>query len=225
MSGTITAIRIQKKNPKRANLYLDGKFVLGLAVDVVQDFGLHRGQALSDADLEALRQAEQKQRALGDALRLLSYRPRSVAEVQKRLRDRGYTPDQIEAVVSRLRAAGMLDDSAFAQAWVENRQLGSPRGRQGLAAELRQKGVAPEVIAGVLDEAVEEEDEAAQALELARGRARALAGLERPAFFRRLQSFLARRGFAADVVLQVVRQVWAEVDVEQVMPRFVEPME
>ena len=211
MAGIITAIRIQNKNPKRANLYLDGKFVLGLAVDVVQDFCLHRGQELSDADLEALRQGEQKQRAMGDALRLLNYRLRSVAEVRKRLQERGYTPDQVEAVLSRLQAAGMLDDGAFARAWVENRQLGSPRGRQGLAAELRQKGVAPEVIAAVLDEAVEEESEAGQALELARGRAHALRGLDRPAFFRRLQSFLARRGFSAEVVFQVARQVWEEV--------------
>jgi len=64
MAGIVTAIRIQKKNPKRANLYLDGKFVLGLAVDVVQDFGLQPGQELSDAELEALRQGEQKQRAM-----------------------------------------------------------------------------------------------------------------------------------------------------------------
>jgi SOS response regulatory protein OraA/RecX len=66
------------------------------------------------------------------------------------------------------------------------------------------------VITEVLDETEGERDESAQALELARGRARALAGLERAVFFRRLQGFLARRGFASDVVFQVVRQVWEE---------------
>jgi len=210
MAGTITAIRVQKKNPRRANLYVDGQFVLGLSIDTVQDWGLRREMPLSDADLEALRRAEQQQRAYGDALRLLNYRPRSTAEVRQRLRERGYDAEQIEAVVARLLGAGLLDDRAFARLWVENRLLNSPRGRQGLAAELRQKGVAPEVIAGVLDEAAEEQDEAAQALELARGRARALAGLDRAAFFRRLQSFLARRGFSADIVLHVARQMWAE---------------
>lgn len=210
MAGTITAIRIQKKNPRRANLYVDGQFVLGLSIDTVQDWGLRREMPLSDADLEALRRAEQQQRAYSDALRLLNYRPRSTAEVRQRLRGRGYDAEQIEAVVARLLGAGLLDDRAFARLWVENRLLNSPRGRQGLAAELRQKGVAPEVIAGVLDEAAEEQDEAAQALELARGRDRALAGLDRAAFFRRLQSFLARRGFSADIVLQVARQMWAE---------------
>lgn len=209
MAGTITAVRVQKKNPRRANLYLDGEFVLGLSVDVVQDWGLRRGMPLSDADLEALRRAEQQQRAYGDALRLLNYRPRSAAEVRGRLGRRGYDPEQVEAVVSRLQEQGLLEDRAFARLWVENRRLSSPRGRQRLAAELRQKGLAAEVIADVLAEAADE-DEAAQALELARGRARALSGLERPAFLRRLQGFLSRRGFSSEVVLQVARQVWEE---------------
>jgi len=210
MAGTITAIRVQKKNPKRANLYLDDKFALGLSINTVQDWGLRRGMTLSDADLEALRRDERKQRAYTDALRLLNYRPRSVAEVRRRLRKRDYEEEQIEAVLSRLQEVGLLDDRAFARLWVENRRLNSPRGRRGLAAELRKKGVSSQVINEVLDETEGEWDEAAQALELARGRARALAGLERRVFFRRLQGFLARRGFASDIVFQVVRQVWEE---------------
>ncbi len=209
MGGTITTIRIQKKNPRRASLYLDGKFALGLAVEVVQDWGLRRGQVLSDAQLEALRRAEQEHRALQDALRLLNERPRSTAEVRERLIRRGYEAAQAEAVLSRLTALGLLDDRAFARVWVENRQTFRPRGRSALAAELRQKGLPPEVIAEALAEATEE-DESAQALALARERARALRGLDRPAFFRRLQGYLARRGFPAEAVRRVVRQVWAE---------------
>lgn len=210
MAGTVTAIRVQKKNPRRANLYLDGEFALGLAVEVVQDFGLHRGQVLSAADLEALQAAEKRHQAYREALRLLSYRPRSVYEVRTRLAGRGYDAALVEATIARLQELGLLDDRAFARAWVESRESTRPRGRQALAAELRQKGVSAEVIAGVLDEVLTE-DESALALEMARERARSLRGLERPAFFRRLQGFLVRRGFSADVVLQVVRQVWEEV--------------
>ncbi len=209
MAGTITAVRVQKKDPRRASLYLDGEFVLGLSIDIVQDWGLRRGMCLSDADLQALRRAEQMQRAYGAALRLLNYRARSVAEVRRRLVRRGYDPEQVEAVVSRLQQQGLLEDRAFARLWVENRRLNSPRGRQRLAAELRQKGLAADIIAGALEE-VPEDDEAAQALTLARGRARALSGVERPAFLRRLQGFLSRRGFSSEVVRQVVRRVWEE---------------
>ncbi len=209
MGGTITAIRIQKKNPRRANLYLDGKFALGLAVEVVQDWGLRRGQVLDDAELEALRRAEGEHRALRDALRLLNERPRSTAEVRDRLMRRGYEEGQVQAVLSRLTELGLLDDRAFARAWVENRRAFRPRGRPALEAELRKKGLAPETIAEALANSTPEE-EAVQALLLARRRAPALRGLDRPAFFRRLQAFLARRGFSAAVVRQVAQQVWEE---------------
>lgn len=209
MGGTITAIRIQKKNPRRASLYLDGKFALGLAIEVVQDWGLRRGQVLGDAELEALRRAEGEHRALRDALRLLNERLRSTAEVRERLMRRGYEEEQVERVLSRLTELGLLDDRAFARAWVENRQAFRPRGRPALAAELRKKGLSPEVIAEALASSSPEE-EAAQALELARRRAPALRGLDRPAFLRRLQSFLARRGFSAEVVRRVAYQVWEE---------------
>ena len=214
MSGTITAIRVQKKNPRRASIYLDGSFALGLGIEVVQDAGLRRGQALSDADLEALRLAEAQQRAYQAVLRLLNYRPRSTAEVRSHLLRRGYEEAQVTAAVARFQELGLLDDRAFARTWVQDRQDLRPRGRQGLAAELRRKGLAPEVIAEALDEAVDEESEAAQALALARTRARALAGVERSVFFRRLHGFLARRGFAAEVVARTVRQVWGEVSGE-----------
>ena len=210
MSGTITAIRVQRKNPRRASLYLDGRFLMGLSIEVVQDLGLRRGQLLDDAEMEALRRAEAQRRAYQDALRLLSYRPRSCAEVRIYLAGQEYDQAQVEATVARLQELGLLDDRAFARTWVENRRALRPRGRQALSAELRQKGVAAEVIAEVLDESRSGEDEVGVALELARARARALQGLPRPVFFRRLQGFLARRGFPHEVIREVVDRAWVE---------------
>ncbi len=212
MAGVVTAIRVQKKNPRRASLYLDGQFAFGLSIEVVQDWGLRRGQHLSNADLEGLRQAERQRRAYQDALRLLSYRPRSIAETRQRLLRKGYEEGQVEAAIARLVELGLLDDHAFARAWVENRQVFRPRGQYALASELRQKGISSQVIAEVLDEMLQGADEAAQALALARERAGSLSGLEQPVFARRLQGFLARRGYSAEVVRQVVRQVWEETE-------------
>lgn len=215
MSAKITSIRVQKKNPRRANLYLDGHFALGLSIEVVADFGLRQGQALSEQELEALREAEGRHRAYEDALRLLSYRARSTAELRQRLTRKGYEQGQVEQVLTRLREQRFLDDRAFARAWVEDRLALNPRGRYGLASELRGKGLARDLIQEVLDELLTEEGEAARALALARGRVTSLAGLERPVFFRRLRGFLGRRGFPADVVREVVRQVWEETEGEE----------
>ena len=110
MSATITSIRVQKKNPRRANLYLDGHFALGLSIEVVADFGLRQGQALSEQELEALREAEGRHRAYEDALRLLSHRARSRAELRQRLARKGYEQGQVERVLTRLQEQRFLDD-------------------------------------------------------------------------------------------------------------------
>lgn len=89
---------------------------------------------------------------LDAAARFLEARPRSVAEVRRRLVDAGYRPDLVDGAVERLLDLGMLDDAAFATAWVESRDRARPRGARALRDELRRKGIAPEVVEGALAE-------------------------------------------------------------------------
>ncbi len=89
---------------------------------------------------------------LDAAARFLEVRPRSRAEVRRRLGEAGYRADLVEEAIARLAALGYLDDEAFARAWVESRDRARPRGERALWAELRRKGVADDVIAEVLGE-------------------------------------------------------------------------
>jgi len=75
------------------------------------------------------------------AARFLEVRPRSIVEVRRRLRDAGYRADLVEGAIDRLADLGMLDDEAFARAWVESRDRARPRGARALRDELRRKGV------------------------------------------------------------------------------------
>jgi regulatory protein len=84
------------------------------------------------------------------AARFLEVRPRSVAEVRRRLGDAGYRPDLVEGAIERLLALGYLDDAAFARAWVESRDRARPRGARSLRDELRHKGVAAEATEAAL---------------------------------------------------------------------------
>jgi len=85
-------------------------------------------------------------------LRFLEARSRSVAEVRRRLSSAGYRPDLISDAIERLLELGMLDDEAFARAWVASRDRARPRGEIALRRELGLKGVAREVVGRVLDE-------------------------------------------------------------------------
>ena len=115
-----------------------------------------------------------REKLTAKALKLLSYRARSVAEIRSRLEK--ITPDQslIDGVVNRLKGDGLLDDVSFARWWVKQRQSHRPRGNFGLTVELKKKGISEEIIDQVLPDAAEEK---ALAKKFISSRVRRLRGL------------------------------------------------
>jgi regulatory protein len=201
MAGTITALRYQKRNKNRVNVYLDDQFAFGLAA--IEAVRLRVGQALSDDDIARLRRQDDVERAHERALNFLSYRPRSEAEVRRNLRKKDVTDEAIEAVIERLTRVGMLDDREFARYWVENRLQFNPRGARALGHELREKGVPVSII----DDTLAGFDGEPAARKAAEAGARRLAHLEPTAFRRRLGAYLARRGFSYAVISPLVEEM------------------
>lgn len=204
LAGTITALRTQAKNKRRVNVYLDGAFALALP-DIVAAT-LRVEQSLSGEQVADLQQRNAAQRAYDRALRFLSYRPRSVAEVSRYLAGKQVSDDLIAQTIDRLRQAGLLDDRAFARFWVENRESFRPRGKIALRYELRRKGVGEEAI----DAAIQDVDESEGAYRVARTRALRLTRVDRETFRRRLGGYLSRRGFSYSVVRETVERLWQE---------------
>ena len=207
MEGKITALTFQKRNPERVNVYLDGRFAFGLAA--IEAARLRVGQFLSAQEVVELQGRDTEERAYERALNLLSYRPRSIAELSRRLRQAGFPPSAIEAALARLERVGLVDDRSFARYWVENREAFRPRGHRMLRWELQQKGVADQII----DEVLAPLDEAATASRLARKRASRLRHLDEVTFRRRLSAYLARRGFPYSIIADLVQEVWEEFPV------------
>jgi regulatory protein len=205
MVQRITAIEPQQKNPQRVNIYLDGEFAFGLAVVVAA--WLRVGQELGEDKIASLKTQDDREITYQKALHFLSYRPRSSAEVRQNLSKRGISDSLIEETLDRLQTAGLIDDEAFARAWVENRNTFRPRGKPALRMELRRKGLSDEIVQSVLDTQV---NEAVLAITTARKYARRLAGLEWPEFRQKLSGFLARRGFSYTTLAPVVSEVWKE---------------
>ncbi len=205
MAGTITALKAQKKNRDRVSVYLDGRFAFGLPAIVA--VRLKPGLFLSDAEIQALQEQGWAEDAYNQALDYLAYRPRSRAEMIAYLHRRGLADAQIEEVVGRLERAGLLDDQAFAQFWVENRERFRPRGARALRYELQKKGVSHQII----EQALEPVDLWASAYRSASKKAPQLAHLERPLFIRKLVEYLARRGFDYDMAQEVAEHCWTEL--------------
>lgn len=202
MTGKITVLKVQQRNPNRVNVYLDGDFAFGLARIVAA--WLSVGQELSEDKIRELRAMDEIEVATTRALRFLSVRPRSEQEIRTKLKTKDVAEPVQDEVIQRLRTAGLLDDERFAELWVENRSEFRPRGGRALRMELRQKGIAETVIETTLAEL----DEETLALQAALKQARRYAGLEFEDFRKKLYGFLARRGFPYDIIQTVVPQVW-----------------
>ncbi len=146
------------------------------------------------------------QHCLDAAVRYLGYRPRGEAELRKRLTQRGFTRDVQDAVIEKLRAQGLVDDTAFAQFWKDNRETFRPRSRRLTRLELRRKGVAAEIV----DQVVGTIDDEAAAYRAALARARRLSRTDALAFRRKLGGYLQRRGFSTGVIKGTLERVWKE---------------
>lgn len=205
-SRTITALVVQKRNPQRVNVYLDGEFAFGLAR--ITAAWLSVGQELNTTKIAELQAQDAEEVALQRAIRLLNYRPRSEAEVRRNLEGHAIPDEIITAVLERLKTNGLIDDQQFARQWVENRTVFRPRGRRALAYELRARGLSPAVIDQTLAETGS--DENALAYEAALRYARKLRPLEWLEFHRKLAGFLARRGFDYDAAGAAIQRVWQE---------------
>lgn len=208
MAGTITGLRYQKRTDERVNVYLDGQYAFALpALDAAR---LKVGQHLSDAEIAQLQTTDAAAKAYDRAVRYLSYRPRSTAEVRRTLEGAEFAPEAIEAALVRLAGQGYLDDAAFATYWVENRQRFRPKGEQALRQELRRAGVDKEIIDESLD-GLDSSEAAYAAAQPRANRLTVLAAEDPAAFKRKLSEFLLRRGFTYDVVRDVVARLLREI--------------
>jgi regulatory protein len=205
---TITAIKTQnrRRGSERAGIYLDGSFAFSMERDMVVKRGLWLEQTLSDSEVKELALVEVSGRCYNAATRLLSYRPRSEAELRTRLSQR-FDREIIEGVILKLRERQMIDDTAFALYWIEEREYFSPRGKRLLKVELARKGIDSEVIDEVLDGI----DDNEYAYRAARKKGQSLIKEDYETFRRKMGSFLLRRGFSYETVSSTSERLWQEL--------------
>ena len=201
----ITRLAVQKKNPKRVNVYLDGDFAFGLYRDTAA--WLETGQTLSDEKIKELLEKDQQAEVYQKALDFIAYRPRTAQETRRKLQQAGYEAFLIDNTIAALSDNGLLNDEYYAQQWVEERMRLKPRSKRVLIYELRQKGIPDDVI----QSAVEEVDDFRSAYEAAEGRLSRYEGLSKFEFRNKLGSFLAGKGYSYEVIAEVTQELWKEI--------------
>jgi regulatory protein len=146
-------------------------------------------------------------------LRALTGAAKTRRQLADLLARRGIPEEAAVAVLDRLTEVGLIDDAAFARAWVDSRQPGRGLARRALRAELHARGVAAEVAAEAVA-LVDEEDERSAAQDLVRRRLASMRRLDRATATRRLMGVLARKGYSGGLAAAVVRDALDQRDLE-----------
>jgi regulatory protein len=140
---------------------------------------------------------------------MLARAPRSARDLRRRLLLKGEPEAEVDAAIERLEAAGLLDDAAYARAFVRAKVSSQGFSRRRLQLELAKRGVARDVADAAIVEVLHDDavDESANIERVARKKLRTLEGLEEETQRRRLSAYLARRGYDLDDVRAVLRKV------------------
>jgi len=171
----------------------------------------------------AAQPADPEERARQLCLRLLTGRPRTRTELADAMRRHGIPDEAATAVLARLADVGLIDDAAFARAWVESRHHSRGLARRALSAELKRRGVDGQDIEAAVS-ALDPADELATARQLVDKAMRASRGKPVLVRMRRLVGLLARKGYPAPVAYRIVREAieqegldaaGAEVDLDE----------
>lgn len=208
----VTQLERQKKNTKRFNVFLDGKFAFGADEDTIVNFRLIVGKEISSDDLEKILFETQVGKLVDRVFGLLGRRNRSEKEIRDYLKQLSFkkkikTDEEISEVVidsliNKLKNRDLINDKRFAVDWIEGR--GKTRGPQVLKSELFQKGIPRDIIDEVFSEQTSEVSQE-QIAEIALERKhKSFSSLDPKVAKKKATDFLLRRGFDYDTVRVVV---------------------
>lgn len=189
----ITRITEQVKQRGRYSIFVDGAYSFSLGEAALLDSGLAPGTELSAQELAEWKRQSADDKLYGRALRYVAMRPRSVGEMRVYLQQKGASPALADQILNKLSKVGLLDDAAYAAAFVATRRLLRPTSRLKLQQQLRAKHLSDEVIGQALGSEPSDERQALRTLvakkwQIARYR-------QEP---QKLMRYLAGQGFSYD---------------------------
>lgn len=134
----------QKKKKDRYSIFLDGDYAFSVEEDVLVHHALTKGKELSKKNIDEITEKDDYHRAYLMAIQFLSYRMRSVDEMQAYLRKKEINPNWIEPIMTSLVEDKYLEDQRFAEMFVRDRMHQTSKGPQVINRELLEKGVNKE---------------------------------------------------------------------------------
>lgn len=209
---TVTMIEAQKR-AGRYNVYLDGKYTFPISESVMIKFQIFKGMEIDQALQAQIVAADDVARAYNRALDYLSGQLRSEREVEDKLASLEIESAVIEDTLQRLRELRLVDDQAYANAYVRTVRNTSDKGPIVIRQNLRRKGIGENLI----DQALEEfagDEQVENGLVVANKLAKHYARKPFSTQKQKVIQGLMTKGFTREVIDQVMSQLELERDDE-----------
>jgi len=204
----ITEIRSDKNKKNRVIVFIDDKPAISLDTRTVLLEKISVDKEINETQLKEIEKRERVRHCYEVALRYLRYRPCSEKELSGKLKKQKFAEIEIIEALKKLKEQGLVDDNAFANFWVENRETFKPGSRYLIARELRTKGISEDIISSSVSSLNDEDNAYRAGIE----RARRLKTSDYQVFRQRLGNYLRRRGFSYEIIERTVTKIWQETE-------------
>lgn len=195
--------RVERTKSRQARYRITfGIHSITVLEDVMIKYRMTQGNTFMKKDLEEIIVADERQRTYAQSLRFLEHKPRTRHELSQKLRQKEFAAPLIEEALDRLERENLVDDDLFAKEWTRQRMEGKRKGKLWIRQELRQKGIANDLIVEAL-EGISTDAEFETALSAGRKKWNQVKGDVKEKKNKTLP-FLMRRGFSMDMVRRVV---------------------
>ena len=203
----ITAITPSTRRPGRFSIDVDDREVATLSIEAIERLNLAVGTPLDDATADDVERESGMLATYDRAMNMLAVRGRAAMDLRRALIKKGEPPPFVETAIGRLEVAGFLDDRAYAAEFVRSKVLAAGMSRRRVQQELAKRGVARDIAIEATNTVFADEglDEQSSIERVARRKLRALASADSVTRQRRLYAFLARRGYDASDISQIMR--------------------
>ena len=202
----ITKIEIQKNNKDRVNIYLDGEYALAINAELVYKENL---KVKDDVDISKLQEIAEKEsfiRCKESAIKIIERSYKTEKEIRDKLKQKGYEEKQINNSIDFLKEYNFINDNTYAKAFIKDKL--SSKGSQKIKYDLMKKGIAKDIIEENLIK-VDKNEEKEVALNVGRKKYESIRRKESDNYklSGKLYRFLISRGYAYDIVKDVVKEI------------------
>lgn len=205
----ITEIKKQRYNESRYNIYIDSKFCFSASEEDLIKYTLTENRGLEEEELDEIIKKCEESNAYNYALNILNNRDYTSMDIKNKLKQKQYSIQTIESVLSKLESYGFIDDEKYIKKYVDYSLNIKKTGKNKIMYDLKSKGLKSSEIESI---EVNEEIQFSNAYDLALKKLKSINSNKR--IEDRIFRYLLSKGYDFDMIKRVIRKIFDSIDMD-----------